>query len=101
MYQNTPLQDYKPQWSVYLIQTAKGAFYTGISTDVFRRFGEHERGRGAKALRGRGPLTLVFQCSVGDRADALRLEYRIKQLSHLKKLEIVRVQPADISEWLK
>ncbi len=48
------------EWYLYLIQTAAGALYTGVSTDVERRFTAHSRGQGAKALRGRGPLTLVF-----------------------------------------
>lgn len=88
------------QWYLYLIQTASGTLYTGITTDVARRLTEHSSGHGAKALRGRGPLTVVYQSPAGDRASALRLEYRVKQLSRLKKLVIVRQQPANINDWL-
>ncbi|WP_155829329.1 GIY-YIG nuclease family protein [Halomonas huangheensis] len=70
-----------PLWYVYVVETAAGALYTGISTDVVRRLEEHRSGRGAKALRGRGPLTLVHQVPVGDRSEALREEARIKRLS--------------------
>ncbi|MDN3520423.1 GIY-YIG nuclease family protein, partial [Halomonas ramblicola] len=66
------------RWYLYLIETAGGALYTGITTDVTRRLAEHAAGRGAKALRGRGPLRLVYQQAVGSRGEALRLEAEIK-----------------------
>ena len=88
------------EWYLYLIQTAAGALYTGISTDVERRFTAHSRGQGAKALRGRGPLTLVFSRPVGDHANALRLEYRVKQLTRSRKRKLIDDQPIDIREWL-
>jgi putative endonuclease len=73
-------------WFVYMIRTAGGQLYTGISTDVQRRLAEHEQGRaGAKSLRGKGPLALVWQCRAIDRSTASRLEYRIKQLSRQDK----------------
>ena len=68
------------RWSVYMIRRADGALYTGIALDVQRRFTQHVEGKGAKALRGRGPLELVLRRSVGSRADALRLERSIKHL---------------------
>lgn len=68
-------------WHLYLIETAGGSLYTGITTDVSRRLIEHESGRGAKALRGKGPLRLVYQEPVGTRSQALRLEAAVKRLS--------------------
>ena len=51
-------------WWLYLVRTADGSLYTGISTDVQRRFAEHEnkdkKNKGAKALRGKAPLRLVL-----------------------------------------
>ncbi|TCL06428.1 MULTISPECIES: GIY-YIG nuclease family protein [Sodalis] len=76
-------------WYLYLIRTGDGILYTGITTDVTRRLRQHERGVGAKALRGRGPLTLVFHCPAGDRSNALQWEYRIKQLTHGQKEQLV------------
>ncbi|MDX8407269.1 MAG: GIY-YIG nuclease family protein [Mariprofundaceae bacterium] len=75
----------KPTWFVYLVRTAAGHLYTGISTDVERRFSEHAAGKGAKYLRGKGPLELVFQKHVGSRADALKLEAAIKKMSKCEK----------------
>ena len=73
-------------WSVYLLRCGDGSIYTGIATDVKRRVNEHESGtRGAKYLRGRGPLQLLFQRVVGDQAVATRIELRIKQLPRSEK----------------
>lgn len=87
-----PLAATEDCWWVYLIRTAKGALYCGISKDVERRLSEHESGtgRGAKALRGKGPLELVYSRPVGHYADALKVEYRIKQLASTKKRALVQ-----------
>lgn len=76
-------------WYLYLIRTQKNALYTGITTDVARRFVQHQTGKGAKALRGKGELTLAFFEEVGERSLALRLEYRIKQLTKRQKERLV------------
>ena len=78
------LPDPEP-WCVYLVRRADNALYTGIATDVERRFAEHCEGRGAKALRGRGPLQLLSFSPAGDRSLAQRVEARIKRLSKTEK----------------
>ncbi len=87
-------------WFLYIVRTASGALYTGISTDVARRFLQHQQGSGAKALRGKGPLTLVFQCPAGDRSQASTLEYRLKQRPRTDKLRLVEQQPDNLLLWL-
>jgi len=78
-------------WFVYMLSTAGGALYTGISTDPPRRLREHAgSARGARSLRGKGPLQLVFQHPVSDRGAAGRLEARIKKLSRRDKLRLLR-----------
>ena len=78
------------EFSLYIVRCADGTLYTGIATDVDKRLVEHESGpRGAKFLRGKGPLEVVFSEVVGDRANASRLEYRVKQLGRKQKLELV------------
>lgn len=51
-------------WFLYLIRTADNKLYTGITTDVERRYQQHQSGKGAKALRGKGELTLAFSAPV-------------------------------------
>jgi len=77
-------------FSLYIVRCADGTLYTGIAADVARRIAEHEEGgRGAKFLRGKGPLELVFEEAAGDRAAASRLEYRVKRLSRSQKLDLI------------
>lgn len=76
-------------WYVYLIRCSRGSLYTGITTDVTRRLKEHASGRGAKYLRGRGPLALVYSAAASDHAAALREERRIKRLTKAAKEQLV------------
>jgi len=81
-------------WHLYLIRCHNGSLYTGITTDVARRFAEHQGNNdtGAKYLRGRGPLVLVFQKNLGSRSMALGVESKVKRLSKVKKEELVKYQ---------
>lgn len=94
-------------WSLYLVRTAEGSLYTGVTTDVQRRFCEHEnkdkKNKGAKALRGKGPLKLVFKIVVGNRSDALKLEYRVKQLSRTDKQRLISrtAELEELKTWLQ
>jgi putative endonuclease len=69
------------QWFLYIVRCRHGTLYTGISTDVQRRFAEHQQGgvKGARYLRGKGPLALVYQVHVNGRAEATRLELWLKK----------------------
>ena len=80
-----------PRWHVYLVRCRDGALYTGIATDVSRRLAEHEQGagKGAKYLRGKGPLRLVLNKAVGRRGLALRVEALIKRLPKARKEELI------------
>lgn len=77
-------------WYLYLVRCNDGSLYTGISTDVQRRFEAHRRNRGARRLRGRGPLELVFSHPVGERGPALRLEHNVKRMSRADKERLIR-----------
>ncbi|MFC3394369.1 GIY-YIG nuclease family protein [Brenneria rubrifaciens] len=90
-----------PCWHLYILRTPTGLLYTGITTDVARRVAQHQAGKGAKALRGKGELTLVFQCLAGNRSSASKLEYQVKQLSKSQKERLVRDQPQSLSECFR
>jgi putative endonuclease len=77
----------KTDWYLYLIRCRNGSLYTGISTNVDRRFQQHRKpGRGgSKYLKGKGPLVLVFQSKVGAYSLALKVERKIKKLPKNKK----------------
>ena len=78
-------------WYVYIIRCANNSLYTGITTDVTRRLLEHQgkNNKGAKSLKGKGPLKLVWQQHAPDRSNASKLEYMIKQLDKADKERLV------------
>ncbi|MBM6549625.1 GIY-YIG nuclease family protein [Marinomonas ostreistagni] len=78
-------------WSVYIIKTGLNTLYTGVTTDVTRRFEEHASSgkKSARYLRGKAPLTLVWHERVAGKRVAMQLEYRIKRLARPLKDKIV------------
>jgi putative endonuclease len=70
-----------------MVRTATGALYTGISTDPERRLRQHSGALtgGAKALKGKGPLQLVFTFAMPCRSSASKLEYQLKQWNKTQK----------------
>ncbi len=82
----------KSSWFVYIIRCGDLSLYTGIATDVDRRFAEHESqgAKAAKYLRGRLPLTLLYQEEIGSRSEASKVEVRIKSLSRKEKFELIK-----------
>ncbi len=78
------------EYQLYMLRCRDGSLYTGIAIDVDKRVREHESGtRGARYLRGRGPLELVLRLPAGDRSAASRLENHVKQLSKTDKEALV------------
>lgn len=77
------------EWFLYMIRCKGGFLYTGISTDVTRRFVQHQAGKGAKYLRGKAPLELVFQKPVGSHSDALKLEAKVKKWCKKDKEKVI------------
>ena len=77
------------QWVLYILECGDGTLYTGITDDLTRRLKAHSQGKGAKYTRGRGPLKLRYVESCADHSAALKLEYRMKQLSRAQKLVLI------------
>ena len=80
-----------PQWYLYIVRCNDGSLYTGITIDVARRFEEHcGKGKtGAKYLKSRRPLKLVFQAKIGNRALAMKVERKVKTLPKVKKKMLI------------
>ena len=86
------------KWSVYLVRCKDDSLYAGVALDVDRRLEEHREGkRGAKYLRGRGPLELMMKRELRDRSLALKVELRIKKLSRKAKENLI-VNPEMVDE---
>ena len=77
-------------WQVYIIVCTDNSLYTGITTDVERRFSEHAAGTlGARYFRGRTPNKVVYLESVQNRSTASRREAVIKKLPRAAKLRLI------------
>lgn len=72
-------------WYVYLIECRGGSVYTGITTDVERRYAQHVTGKGARYTRSRPPQRLLGHFEYPDRSAASRAEHAIKQLTPARK----------------
>lgn len=77
---------------VYIVECSDGTYYTGYTNDLEKRIKEHNDGeRGAKYLRGKLPIELVWYKQYRYYKRALQAERRIKQLSHRQKQELVKI----------
>ncbi|MEW5008393.1 MAG: GIY-YIG nuclease family protein [Cycloclasticus sp.] len=74
---------------MYIIEASDNSLYTGISTDLERRFQQHLNGTGAKYFNGRRPLRFVFTEANHTRSSASVREAQIKKLSRLAKLALI------------
>lgn len=85
----TQVQD----WFVYIIEADNGKLYTGITTDLNRRFAQHQTlNGGARFFHTSPPRKLVYQEKHPDRSSASRREATIKKLSRQAKLTLIRQQ---------
>ena len=91
----------KPVWSIYIVETRNGHWYTGVTTDVARRVSQHQSGKGAKNLRGKGPLSLKYQRQVGSKSLALKLEWQVKKLTKAQKVQFVASNGQTANEKIK
>ena len=84
------MTDTTDNWSLYIIEASDASLYTGITTDVERRFDEHSRGpRGARYFNGRNPLRIVYREDGHNRSCASRREAEIKKLSRIAKQQLI------------
>ena len=88
------------QWWLYMIETVSGKYYTGITTDVERRFAEHiavnvennakgKNNKGAKFFRSDPAKKVVYREACSNRSEASQREAAVKKLSRAKKRQLV------------
>jgi putative endonuclease len=76
-------------WTVYLLECRGGELYCGCTTNLDRRFKQHQTGKGSRYVRSRLPVILIAQKGGMGHGEALRLEYAIKQLPKSQKRSIL------------
>ena len=75
---------------VYLLECRDGSIYTGITTDVTRRFEEHKAGRGGSYTRSKKAKKILYTESFPTRSAALKREREIKSWSRAEKLALIK-----------
>lgn len=80
-------------WFVYIIENEKGHLYTGITTDIERRFREHQGSKkGAKFFRTGSPLKILFQKKFATRSMASKFEAKVKSLKRAEKIALIQTK---------
>jgi len=73
----------------YILECSNGSYYTGWSTDPFRRLKQHNSGRGASYTRMHLPVKLVYIEEQPDRTSAMLREIQIKTWTHQRKQKLI------------
>lgn len=82
----------KSAWYAYVIETEKGQLYTGITTDIERRFQEHLSGKkGAKFFRTSAPVEIIFRKRFKNRSEASKFEAGFKAMNRKEKLAFLGI----------
>ncbi|OGK21955.1 hypothetical protein A2866_06065 [Candidatus Roizmanbacteria bacterium RIFCSPHIGHO2_01_FULL_39_8] len=76
-------------WFLYIARGKDDTLYTGITTDVKRRIDQHNRKEGAKSLRGKIPVSLVYFEKCSNQIEAAKREREIKGWKKTKKLQLI------------
>lgn len=79
------------EWCVYMLLCDDNTIYTGITNDLKKRFENHISGKGAKYLRGRKPLEIVYKENFQNRSMATKREMEIKKLNRRKKEALIKL----------
>ena len=78
-------------YHLYILKCADKSLYTGITTDLKRRVGEHNSSKfGARYTKSRRPVKLVYSKKFKNRSLASIAEAKIKKLSRAEKIKLLK-----------
>ena len=80
----------KNMYFVYLIECNNKSIYTGVTTDVTRRFNEHKKGIGSHYTRAKQVVKILYTEQCKNRSEALKREAEIKKWPREKKLALIK-----------
>lgn len=79
------------QFFIYIVECADKSLYTGYTLNIEKRVSEHNASKlGAKSLRGKLPVKLVYSEKFPTKSQALRREIEIKSWPRIKKIELIK-----------
>lgn len=74
----------------YIVECSDGTYYTGWAVDPVKRAAMHNKGRGARYTKTRGPVRLVYVEELPDRTSAMKREMAIKRMQREKKTRLIK-----------
>ena len=72
-----------------MVQCNYGTYYAGWTNDLKKRLTAHNNGTGAKYLRGKGPVTLVYKKKFKTAQEAQEHERLIKKLNRKQREALI------------
>ena len=70
---------------IYIVRCPVDTYYTGFTNNIVKRIRAHNENKGAKYTRGRTPVELVYSEEFENKTEALKREYKVKQLTRKQK----------------
>lgn len=80
-------------WCVYLLRCKKGYLYIGITNNLDKRLKAHHAGKGAKFTKAYSPCEILSLRRCETKSEALKLEYKLKQLKQADKYKAFGLLP--------
>ena len=75
---------------VYILKCKDGSLYTGITTNVERRFKEHKEGKGGAYTRAKKAIKILYTEKIKNRSKASKREAEIKKLRRAEKYALIK-----------
>ena len=75
---------------MYIVQCRDGTYYTGYTKNLKQRVSLHNSGNGAKYLKSKLPVKFVYAKEYRYYKNALRAERRVKKLTRVQRLRLIR-----------
>lgn len=72
-------------WYLYVLHCRGGSLYTGITTDVAKRYAAHAAGKGARYTRSFPPLGIALVVQFDNKGEALAAEHAVKAMTAAQK----------------
>jgi putative endonuclease len=77
---------------VYIVECSDGSLYTGFTINIDRRVLQHNESKlGAKSIKGKLPVRLVYSEDFLTKSEALKREHEIKGWSRVKKQKLIKL----------
>lgn len=79
----------KGVWFLYILECRNHSLYTGVTTDLARRFKEHQK-KTARYTSYNPPLQVVYTEIFRNKSKAFKREAEIKRWPRRKKLTLIK-----------